>query len=834
MTPPTPSNTQNLTTNDALAYLKAVKDAFQDKKEKYEEFLEVMKGFKSHRIDTSGVILRVKELFIGHRDLLLGFNTFLPNGYQIKLLEENKPVQFEEAISFVNKMKSRFKNKENVYKAVIDILNMYQWENKSITDVYQEVAVLFQSHHDLLEEFTKFLPNSSKERTHSLRLECDCSIDSPNLDHEQRHTEQENDRKQERDSRKRDRDEKNFELDSCELELVRKRKSSRRVDGSELVHQGVEVAENLGMYNMSASFGDKNSLKKRDSRKRDRDEKDFEHDSCELELARKRKSSRHVDGPELVHQGGEVAENFGMYNMFASFGDKNSLKSIYAEEFTFCEKVKEKLHPDAYQEFLKCLHIYRKEIITRTELMNLVIDILGKHSDIMDNFNEFLAHCENMGHVVSSREIINPSYRMLSPNHPMPATTHRTKLGNSVLNDTWVSVASDTEDYSFKNMPKNPYEESLFKCEDDRFELDMLIESAKSTTKRVEELLEKMQNNTFNLESPFHIEDYFTVLHLRCIERLYGDHGLDVIDVLRKNATNALLIILTRLKQKQEEWSKCRADFNKVWAEIYSENHQKSLDNCSFSFKQHDTENLNAKVSLISAATQRTKIKEISEKKKEDDVILAIAAGIGDLESNGTSDVVGVMENSNSAKIDGDIVQELATSKIRAANVNVVVLGNDIHDNYVLSLTYLKAVKDAFQDKKEKYDEFLEVMQDFKRQRIDTSGVILRVKELFKGHRDLLLGFYTFFPNGYHIKLPEENKPVEFEEAISFVNKMKDQFQNDENVYKAFIDILNMYRRDNKSIKDFYQDVAVLFQSHHDLLEEFTHFLPNTSGTTAP
>lgn len=42
---------QKLTTNDALAYLKAVKDIFQDKREKYDDFLEVMKDFKAQRFD---------------------------------------------------------------------------------------------------------------------------------------------------------------------------------------------------------------------------------------------------------------------------------------------------------------------------------------------------------------------------------------------------------------------------------------------------------------------------------------------------------------------------------------------------------------------------------------------------------------------------------------------------------------------------------------------------------------------------------------------------------------------------------------------------------------
>lgn len=51
----------------------------------------------------------------------------------------------------------------------------------------------------------------------------------------------------------------------------------------------------------------------------------------------------------------------------------HAIADVYGQEFAFCEKVKEKLrNPDDYQEFLKCLHIYSKEIITRAELQSLV------------------------------------------------------------------------------------------------------------------------------------------------------------------------------------------------------------------------------------------------------------------------------------------------------------------------------------------------------------------------------------------------------------------------------------------------------------------------------
>lgn len=51
----------------------------------------------------------MKELFKGHPNLILGFNTFLPKGYEITLTDEEeapkRTVEFEEAISFVNKIK---------------------------------------------------------------------------------------------------------------------------------------------------------------------------------------------------------------------------------------------------------------------------------------------------------------------------------------------------------------------------------------------------------------------------------------------------------------------------------------------------------------------------------------------------------------------------------------------------------------------------------------------------------------------------------------------------------------------------------------------------------
>ena len=88
---------------------------------------------------------------------------------------------------------------------------------------------------------------------------------------------------------------------------------------------------------------------------------------------------------------------------------------------------------------------------------------------------------------------------------------------------------------------------------------------------------------------------FHVAINIRCIERIYGDHGLDVIDMLHKNGPVALPVILNRLKQKQEDWLKCKEDMNKVWAEVYAKNYHKSLDHRSFYFKQQDKKNLSMK-----------------------------------------------------------------------------------------------------------------------------------------------------------------------------------------------------------------------------------------------
>ncbi|XP_076902089.1 paired amphipathic helix protein Sin3-like 4 isoform X2 [Bidens hawaiensis] len=578
-------SSQKLTTNDVITYLQKVKDAFQDKKEKYDEFLKVMNDFKAQRLDTTGVVERVKELFDGNRELILGFNPFLPKGFEITLPRENaqhnvkKPLDLEEAIVFVNKIKMRFQGQDHVYKYFLDTLNKFKKENKPIKEVHQEVAALLNDQQDLLNEFTNFFPDSSAAGSnHSGH-----SGSNNNSVHDNR---------------------------SSPAVTPRPLQSKKAV--KTYVESKVNIDRTDPVHEKRCVGADKETDTSEDTELKEHNPDDKD---CTLEDT----------VAELFHQ------------------------DLHGQMLRLREKVKERLsNSEDYQAFLKCIEQYCTETITRPQLQSLVNNLLGAYVDLVEEVNEFIDRSEmtksgSKPSSISSKEkylaksiqeldlsdceCCTPSYRLLPKDYPIPSASQRTKIGYEVLNDHWVSVTSGSEDYSFKHMRKNQYEESLFRCEDDRFELDMLVESVNVTAKHVEELLDRINDNSGKTDNAVNIED-FTAINLKSIGRLYGDHGHDVMDVLRKNASLALPVILTRLKQKQEEWLRCRADNKKVWAEIYAKNYHKSLDHRSFYFKQQDSKSLSAKALLA-------EIKEMSEEKSvEDNIRQCIGIGPGNKQNN--------------------------------------------------------------------------------------------------------------------------------------------------------------------------------------------------------
>jgi paired amphipathic helix protein Sin3a len=95
-------------------------------------------------------------------------------------------------------------------------------------------------------------------------------------------------------------------------------------------------------------------------------------------------------------------------------------------------------------------------------------------------------------------------------------------------------------------------------------------------------------------------------LHRRCIEQLYDEHGLDMLDALsQKTDTRIALVILeSRLNQKIEDLEQAQLSLNKACSNIIANNYYRSLDHRSSSFKQLDKRRMRPKGIVDNSSTR--------------------------------------------------------------------------------------------------------------------------------------------------------------------------------------------------------------------------------------
>ncbi|KAK1891781.1 Paired amphipathic helix protein Sin3a [Dissostichus eleginoides] len=578
---------QRLKVEDALSYLDQVKLQFGNQPQVYNDFLDIMKEFKSQSIDTPGVINRVSQLFKGHPDLIMGFNTFLPPGYKIEVqtndlvnvttpgqihyitphvkpasqfiqshtpvsstpsagppLQNNQPVEFNHAINYVNKIKNRFQGQPDIYKSFLEILHTYQKEQRNAKEaagnytpalteqeVYTQVARLFKNQEDLLSEFGQFLPDAN-----SSLLLCKAAPD-------------------------RAESVRNDHGGTVKRPLL----SSKQ----RLSQNGLPIRRPPG-------GGPTPPVKKK---------------------------------PKILGKDHGLTE-----------AGKHSTST----ETMFFEKVKKALRSsEAYDNFLRCLHIFNQEVISRAELVQLVIPFLGKFPELFTWFKNFLGYRESFhgesSHTESlpkerategiameidyaSCKRLGSSYRALPKSYQQPKCTGRTPLCREVLNDTWVSFPSWSEDSTFVSSKKTQYEEHIYRCEDERFELDVVLEANLSTIRALEAVQRKISRMSAEEQLRFKMDNTMggssEVIHRKAIQRIYGDKANDIIDGLKKNPAVSVPIVLKRLKMKEDEWRDAQRGFNKIWRDQNEKYYLKSLDHQGINFKQNDTKVLRSKTLL--------------------------------------------------------------------------------------------------------------------------------------------------------------------------------------------------------------------------------------------
>uniref|UniRef100_A0A674PCW0 Paired amphipathic helix protein Sin3a n=1 Tax=Takifugu rubripes TaxID=31033 RepID=A0A674PCW0_TAKRU len=579
---------------DALSYLDQVKLQFGNKPQVYNDFLDIMKEFKSQSIDTPGVINRVSQLFKGHPDLIMGFNTFLPPGYKIEVqtndlqgppqggphtpihspahtptsqpspsipayasprsptvqphtpvsstpssgppFQNNQPVEFNHAINYVNKIKNRFQGQPDIYKAFLEILHTYQKEQRNAKEAGGNYTPAL-TEQEVYTQVARLFKNQE-----DLLSEFGQFLPDANSSILSYFT---------------------FGLSLCCVIFQKKPKIMGKEHNMNDVSKHSTSTETLFFEKVSTE--------------------------CSIMCMR----------PIFC----EV-----MCFFFSNFGQKVR-KALRSSE--------------AYDNFLRCLHIFSQELISRAELVQLVIPFLGKFPELFSWFKNFLGYWESShgesSHAESlpkerategiameidyaSCKRLGPSYRALPKSYQQPKCTGRTPLCKEVLNDTWVSFPSWSEDSTFVSSKKTQYEEHIYRCEDERFELDVVLESNLATIRALETVQRRLSRMSAEEQLRFKLDNTMggssEVIHRKAIQRIYGDKAHDIIDGLHRNPAVSVPIVLKRLKMKDEEWREAQKGFNKIWREQNEKYYLKSLDHQGINFKQNDTKVLRSKTLL--------------------------------------------------------------------------------------------------------------------------------------------------------------------------------------------------------------------------------------------
>ncbi|KAF7312188.1 HDAC-interact domain-containing protein [Mycena indigotica] len=629
------SKKPSLNVSDALSYLDAVKTQFHEQPDTYNQFLDIMKSFKSQAIDTPGVIKRVSALFNEHPILIQGFNTFLPSGYRIECGKDSQdstyitvttptgtttakngllgiewptqegptvvppppptpppkatPVEetregrtIDPAIQYVQKIKQRCD--PETYKQFLDILSNFHHSREPTdeTEVSRKIARLFKDEPDLREDFETFLPDRGRQL-----IEEGMALPRP--------------------------------------ERAGLRKQEPPPTNPAIVPQ----------------------KRKRKNPERDVDAKPVSSKVKKSKPTPEPPSFKGQSPPPPRRQSGIRAHD--QTPTLAAAPEDSQAQAFF-------DRVKRTLEDsrDTYNEFLKLINLFTQNFIdtarlvreSRTfigdgELLSMLKDILGwDDRKEQEYLNEERANGQTWirptlvpNNVVSrakrpAAENRIGSYRKIPAAvcvknsliyvEPIPiqeanvVCSGRDEMCQSVLNDEWVSHPTwSSEDAGFITPRMNIYEEALHRSEEERHEYDFHIEAIVRTISMLEPLHNKLATLTHdedrqNYKLKPNLNGQMKSIHHRVIKKIYGrEAGLAVIQSLQDNPVNAIPVVLQRLKGKEEEWKRAQREWNKIWREVDARNYSKSLDHQGITFKMADKKAITTKAFLTQIESAR-------------------------------------------------------------------------------------------------------------------------------------------------------------------------------------------------------------------------------------
>ncbi|KAI9840969.1 MAG: Transcriptional regulatory protein sin3 [Sclerophora amabilis] len=531
-------------------------------------------------------------------------------------LEKRGPVEFNHAISYVNKIKNRFNNQPEIYKQFLEILQTYQRESKPIQDVYAQVTKLFDSAPDLLEDFKQFLPESAAQAKAQAAAK-QAAEDAVMLS--------------------------NVRGDPAYASSAQLGQGTQQTPGPQMKMPPV------GNFAPPPSAGKENKKKRNGVPVQAGGSVSAQPNLTLVEPPPGVQPARAGPGQNVHPNKVRRLQLLSQMRIDANAGDLSqrsktqhskslqpdmpivsptlvpalpepippaSSAGASTEEIAFFDRVKKFIgNKQTMNEFLKLCNLFSQDLIDKNVLVSKVGSFIGGNPELMTWFERFVGYdgkdeiIENKprpnGRVVLSKCRGNgPSYRLLPRRERLKQCSGRDEMCYSVLNDDWASHPTwASEDSGFVAHRKNVFEESLHRIEEERHDYDFNIEANLRTIQLIEPIAQQIlfmsDEERANFTLMPGLGGQSTTIYQRVVKKLYGrEKGQRVIEDLHAHPCAVVPILLNRLKQKDEEWKASQREWEKIWREQQQKMFWKSLDHMGINAKTADKRQFTAKTLL--------------------------------------------------------------------------------------------------------------------------------------------------------------------------------------------------------------------------------------------
>lgn len=506
-------------------------------------------------------------------------------------MEKRPPVEFNHAISYVNKIKvslsprscidmcrhvrdfgahlltshsqTRFHTQPDIYKQFLEILQTYQRESKPIQDVYSQVTHLFKTAPDLLEDFKQFLPESAAAaKAHERARQAEESAMLSNV--------------------------------RGEGGLYASPVMSREAQmGTPSRGQGLPPIGNFAPTPIS-----KDNKRKRGERQGTADRDGMAGPSGgKVPFATQPGNKRPRQTQTITKASDQPPASPSLVPTLPTPMPPTTTSAATNEELSFFDRAKKIIsNKNIMNEFLKLCNLFSQDLIDRSTLVHRARAFIGGSPELMKYFETFVGYderdivIENRARIPSGRVSLSncrglgPSYRLLPKRERQKPCSGRDELCNAVLNDEWASHPTwASEDSGFIAHRKNVHEEGLHRIEEERHDYDYNIEACARTIQLLEPIAQQLRRLSDAEQQAYKLPPGLggqsETIYKRVIMKLYGrEKGHDVVTRLHAEPYQVIPVLLNRLKERLETWKMAQREWEKVWREQTQKMFWRSLD----------------------------------------------------------------------------------------------------------------------------------------------------------------------------------------------------------------------------------------------------------------